>query len=89
MTMPPEPPLSEPAAAPEILVDGFSSSMVAGGVAKFTFFSMVAGASTGQPERRVVLRLSAPLVAVAGIHEALTRFLEEVAKAQRDQMGAN
>lgn len=72
--------LVEPVPAPEIFVDGYQSTMIANGVVKFTFFSMGHNVITGQHERRIVMRMSAPLQAVVGIHEALGGFLEQVAQ---------
>lgn len=78
MTDEPEMPIVEPTPAPEIFVDGYQSTMIANGVVKFTFFSMGHNVVTGQNERRIVMRMSAPLQAVVGIHEALGRLLEQV-----------
>lgn len=71
----PEPPVTEPTPAPEIFVDGYASGAIAGGVAKFTFFSIAHDPATGQYERRIVLRLIAPLPVVAGVQEAFEQLL--------------
>lgn len=78
MTEPPtDPQIVEPIPAPEVFVDGYQSSVICNGVVKFTFFTLAHDALTGKMERRVVLRLSAPLPAVAGIHEAMGNLLTE------------
>lgn len=80
-------PLVEPVPAPEIFVDGYQSTMIANGVVKFTYFSMGHNVITGQNERRIVMRMSAPLQAVVGIHEALGRFLEQVEQMRASAAG--
>lgn len=80
-----EAPIVERAPAPEILVDGYSSSLVCAGVAKLSFFSTGFAADGASIERQVVLRLAASLPVMAAVHEALGRFLEQVAAAQPEQ----
>lgn len=80
-----EAPLVERVPAPEILVDGYSSSLVCAGVAKLSFFSTGFAADGVSIERQVVLRLAASLPVMAAAHEALGRFLEQVSAAQSEQ----
>lgn len=78
---PTSPEIVEPTPAPEIFVDGYQSTVICNGVVKFTFFTLAHDALTGQMKRRVVLRLSSPLPAVAGIHEAMGSLLTEVQRS--------
>lgn len=73
-----EPNIIEPVPAPEVFVDGYQTSSVLNGVAKFTFFTMAHDPVTGVMQRRIVLRLTAPLNVAAGIHEAMGQMLERV-----------
>lgn len=87
-----EPAAVEPTPAPEVFIDGLQSYMLLNGVVKLTLFSMAHDMTTGANERRIVLRMSAPLAAVAGIHHVLGEMLEKVdrmthagADVRRDQ----
>lgn len=73
-----EPPIVELSPAPEILVDGYATTMLANGIARFTFFTMGHDPATGETQRRVVLRLSASLPAVDGIQQAMAAMIDEV-----------
>lgn len=75
---PQEPELIEFTLAPEILVDGYASTIITAGVAKFAFFTL-AQAPNGQMQRRIVLRLAASLPILKGIHTAMGQLLEQVA----------
>lgn len=75
---PTEPPVVEPAAAPEVFVDGYQSTLIANGNVKFTFFTMAHDLAKNAPERRIVLRLTAPIAAVAGMHQAIGQLLDQI-----------
>ena len=72
-----DPPIVEHVPAPEILVDGFCSAMVANGVAKLAFYSLRQD-NNNFNMRVVVLRLSTPLAALVGVHEAVGRMLTQI-----------
>ena len=74
----PEPPLTEPTPAPEIFVDGMFSVSIVAGVAKMSFFSLEHDATSDVQNRRVVLRLVAPLPVTVGIHAGIGGVLEKV-----------
>lgn len=82
--MPPEPALVEDIPAPEIFVSGYQSNLAENGVAKLTFFSMGHDVVRNRPVRRVVLRMTATIPAMFGIHQAIGQFLEQVANAERE-----
>lgn len=77
-------PITEPVPAPEILVDGYQSTTVGNGVVKFTFFSLAHNPETNQQERRIVLRLSAALPVVMGIHQALGNLMADLERQARE-----
>ena len=74
---PPMPRVTEPAPAPEILIDGYSSVSLSFGVAKFACYSMMRGEGD-TVEQRTVVRLAMSIGAVALIHEAFGRLLDEL-----------
>ncbi len=69
--------------APEILVDGYQTTAVINGVVKFTFFTIAHDPISNQMQRRIVLRLSAPLPAVAGMHQGMGNLLNEVMESAK------
>lgn len=71
-------PLTEPFPAPEIYVDGYQTSSIANGTAKFSFFTLSYDPATNRQTRRVCLRLTATLPVVMGIHAALGSLLEQL-----------
>ena len=79
-----EPPLVEPVPAPEIFADGLVSLSGGQGVAKLAFSSTHLDPSTAQAYRLLNLRLTIPLPAIQGLHEALGRLLEEARNAQQE-----
>jgi hypothetical protein len=85
----PEPPLTEPVAAPEIYVDGYQTSSMRAGVAKFTFFTMVHDPANNAMERRINLRLAASMPVLIGIHSAMGEFIEQVMTANEVRRRAN
>lgn len=75
---PKEPPVTEPSPAPEIFAEGYVSVGLGGGVAKFAFFSFAHGAPGSVPERRIVARLTMPVMGVIGVHEAMGKLIAEL-----------
>lgn len=81
VTAPDEMPVTEPQPAPEIFSEGYSSVSIDQGVAKFLFISITQTAAGRVPERRAVLRLTVPLGAVLGMHQAIGNLIDQLRKA--------
>jgi hypothetical protein len=78
ITRAPDPPLEDNGLAPEIFVDGYASVSLLNGVAKFVFFSISYDPVTQMTKRRVNMRMTASVAAVAGISEALVGMIQEL-----------
>lgn len=79
-----EPAIVELTPAPEILVDGYVSSIAPNGVVRLTFFSLAHSLDSRQLERRVVLRLAASFPAIDGIQRSLAHLIEEAKRASME-----
>jgi hypothetical protein len=70
--------ITEPHPAPEIFVEGFTCASTANGVTKLAFFSVAHTSGEAEPERRIVARLTMPLGALVGAHEAMGRLIQQL-----------
>ena len=73
-------PIVEPTPAREVYTDGFSGLSLAGGIVKIPFLSTTQLSEQDAYERRIVMRLAAPVGVVAELHEALGRLMIEMAR---------
>lgn len=80
-------PSFEPSPAPEIYVDAFHGVATANGVLKVNFVSVIADPQTGQPQKRVVLRLTATAANLMGITEALSLAMADLVRMNVEASG--